>query len=82
MAGKITINTERCKGCGLCVKVCPNDCIVISEKSNKNGFFPAESKNEKCTGCAVCAIICPETIIEVRREETEKNKPGLTKGKK
>jgi len=86
MAGKITINTERCKGCGLCVKVCPNSCIIISKQSNKNGFFPAETTNGKCTGCAVCAIICPETIIEVQRNtstaETGKNMPGLSKGEK
>lgn len=90
MAGKIKINTERCKGCGLCVEVCPNNCIVISKKSNKNGFFPAETNDGKCTGCAICAIICPDTIIEVLRdtdvavesEQAEKKMPGLAKGKK
>ncbi|MHC4286411.1 MAG: 4Fe-4S binding protein, partial [Planctomycetota bacterium] len=40
MAGKIIINTERCKGCGLCVAVCPKISIIISKKSNKSGYFP------------------------------------------
>lgn len=69
MAGKIIIDTERCKGCGLCVASCPKDCIVISEKSNKNGYFPAETNNSSCTGCAMCAVICPEAIIEVQRDD-------------
>ena len=69
MAGKIIINTERCKGCGLCVAVCPKGCIVISRQSNKSGYFPAEASNAECTGCALCAIICPEVVIEVFREE-------------
>ena len=69
MAGKIIIDTERCKGCGLCVTACPKDCITISEKSNKNGYFPAETNNSSCTGCAMCAVICPEAIIEVQRDD-------------
>jgi len=69
MAGKITIDTERCKGCGLCVTVCPQNSIVISKQSNKNGYFPALATNNSCTGCAMCAIVCPEAIIEVHRSE-------------
>ena len=85
MAGKIIINTERCKGCGLCVTVCPKGSIVISKKSNKSGYFPAESSNTQCTGCALCAIVCPEVVIEVFREEdvltdsNNKRKPELIK---
>jgi 2-oxoglutarate ferredoxin oxidoreductase subunit delta len=88
MAGKIIINTERCKGCGLCVIVCPKSCIIISRQSNKSGYFPAEATNAECTGCALCAIICPEVVIEVFREEDvaadkpdKKSKPGLIKEK-
>jgi 2-oxoglutarate ferredoxin oxidoreductase subunit delta len=70
MAAKIVINTERCKGCGLCVKVCPRNTIVISEQSNKGGYFPAVAKADGCTGCAMCAIICPEAIIEVYKDSS------------
>ena len=88
MAGKIIISTERCKGCGLCVVVCPKNSIAISEKSNKKGYFPARANNKNCSGCTMCAVICPEAVIEVYRESTikiididtnKKGKPTLTK---
>jgi 2-oxoglutarate ferredoxin oxidoreductase subunit delta len=72
MAGKIIIDIERCKGCGLCVAVCPKNGIAISKKSNKSGYFPAEAINVDCTGCAVCALVCPDVAIEVRRDGSDK----------
>ena len=71
MTNKVIINTERCKGCGLCVTVCPKSCIAISSRSNKKGYFPAEIVSGDCSACAMCAIVCSETIIEVYREAEE-----------
>jgi len=67
--GTIKIDTERCKGCGLCVEACPKNVIAISKHSNKNGYFPAEVVDIiDCFGCAFCAIICPDVAIEVYRD--------------
>jgi 2-oxoglutarate ferredoxin oxidoreductase subunit delta len=89
MAGKITIDTQRCKGCGLCVVVCPTHGIVISTTSNKIGYFPAEANNTDCTSCCFCAIICPDAAIKVFRENktvaaksNKKGKPGLIRHNK
>lgn len=81
MAAKITINAERCKSCGLCVAICPKDCITISKESNKNGYFPAVLSKNDCAGCCQCAIVCPEAIIEVCREQMERTPIATVPGK-
>ena len=81
MSGRIKIDSERCKGCGLCVKVCPKGSIAISDKSNEKGYFPAEFVGPACTGCAMCAIICPDAVIEVY-SENETNIVELPPGKR
>ena len=34
MAYEHTVDSERCKGCGLCVDVCPKDVLEISGRVN------------------------------------------------
>ncbi len=82
MAGKIVIDMERCKGCGLCIGVCPKKNIALAPDSNKNGYFPAQAQDLECTACTRCAVICPEGIIEVVLEEPEKIRIVATAAKK
>jgi 2-oxoglutarate ferredoxin oxidoreductase subunit delta len=56
------------------VVVCPKDSIIISDKSNTRGYFPARPAGSECTGCAMCAIICPDAVIEVQRDDSDKIK--------
>ncbi|MBN2212087.1 MAG: ferredoxin family protein [Sedimentisphaerales bacterium] len=70
LTAHIKINSERCKGCGLCVWVCPQKSIAIDKISNNMGYFPACTDDVGCTGCAMCALICPEAAIEVYRDNT------------
>lgn len=70
MKGKIILDKELCKGCTYCVDACPLGVIVIENRLNKKGIFPASvSHIEKCNGCTMCAQICPEIAIEVFKEE-------------
>ncbi len=69
MKGRIAIDTELCKGCGLCIEFCPKKVIVVSVQLNAKGYAPAQCReNAGCTGCATCATMCPEAAIEVYRE--------------
>lgn len=70
--GKIEIDRERCKGCELCISVCPKKRIGVSKGLNQKGYYPAEfcpaEGKEACTGCTLCAVICPDLAIEVYRD--------------
>jgi 2-oxoglutarate ferredoxin oxidoreductase subunit delta len=82
MAGKIIIDSERCKGCTLCVTVCPHNVITISEKANSKGYFPAQSTGPNCTGCANCAVVCPDCAIDVFRDDAKSNIKSVGPAKK
>ncbi len=63
---KITINKERCKGCELCVAICPQKIISVSRGVNKKGLRYVEiTDKDKCTGCGMCFIMCPDCAIEI-----------------
>ena len=66
---KTTIQTERCKGCGLCTTVCPRKILELdTEHLNAKGYTPARVTDmEKCIGCAICATMCPDVAITVER---------------
>ncbi len=69
MAGKVTFDRERCKGCELCVLVCPKHIVAIDKAAtNRKGYHPATVTDmSACTGCASCARMCPDSIITVER---------------
>ena len=66
---KVTFREDRCKGCKLCVSVCPKKIVIIREdKLNAKGFHPAGvDEMDKCIGCASCATMCPDCVITVER---------------
>ena len=36
--GAIVVDTERCKGCNLCVVACPLDVIALNKEVNMKGY--------------------------------------------
>jgi 2-oxoglutarate ferredoxin oxidoreductase subunit delta len=58
--GNVKINTEECKGCGLCVDSCPPKCLSLTMEMNIYGAHPAAYAGEGCTGCGICFYCCPE----------------------
>jgi len=64
----IVINTDKCKGCLLCIDVCPQNVIAVANYLNGAGIRVAQnSNNGKCTACRQCAVVCPDVAIEVYR---------------
>jgi 2-oxoglutarate ferredoxin oxidoreductase subunit delta len=69
---KIIIDTERCKGCYLCIEVCPKGCIEHGSLPNASGYYPVHPVVDgKCTACTLCATVCPDVAIMVIRSVDE-----------
>lgn len=60
----VEVTDAWCKGCDICVRVCPEDCLRL----DGDGIVRAV-REERCTGCLLCEVLCPDFAIAVRREE-------------
>lgn len=69
--GRVKFKEERCKGCELCVSVCPVKILKLHDTNiNSKGYHPAcVIEEDKCIGCASCALMCPDGAIRVYIEE-------------
>jgi len=56
---KIAIIPRYCKGCDICVKVCPADVLDMKD------FKACVVNLEACTECLLCEVSCPDFAIEV-----------------
>ncbi|MCL2491189.1 MAG: ferredoxin family protein [Coriobacteriia bacterium] len=67
MAAQIIVSETYCKGCGLCVEVCPQKIMKLDEDTlSAKGYHPAMcSDPDECTVCLSCATICPDVAITV-----------------
>ncbi len=67
--GRILIEEDRCKGCGLCIEPCPVDILALDEsRTNKKGYTPLYVTDpEQCIACSFCAMMCPDNVITVER---------------
>lgn len=65
----VKFNRDKCKGCELCVSVCPKKILEIDKVNiNSKGYHPAgviPDKQGDCIGCTNCAVICPDCVISV-----------------
>lgn len=73
-SGRIVVDERYCKGCELCMAVCPFQLIEMSIHYNARGYKSATlaDPDRQCTGCMLCAMICPDAAITVFRERKTK----------
>jgi len=70
--GAVVVDNEGCKGCGLCVKACPEDVLRLNREVNSRGYHYSFMENpEQCIGCANCGVVCPDTCITIYRMKIE-----------
>ncbi len=68
MKGRVEVDTDLCKGCGLCVYFCPKSVLDLTGEVNSKGYRTAKKGNPaSCTGCAICAHVCPDIALVVWR---------------
>ena len=66
----VQINKDACKGCGICIAMCPVKILVFSDELNSRGVhFPRITDEEKCTECENCMIYCPDFAMVVIKNE-------------
>ena len=66
--GAIVVDTEKCKGCSVCIPTCPTDVIQLADDVNRKGYHFLYMENpEECIACKNCAIVCPDGVISVYR---------------
>ena len=67
---KVNIDFSRCKGCYLCVSVCPKAVLAPSSELGAKGFEIVQIVNgEACIGCGACYKMCPDYCIEIRDQK-------------
>ncbi len=60
---EITIDNDKCTGCGECVDICPAEVLELEKEKC------VAANIEECLGCESCVETCPESAITLSGEE-------------
>jgi len=68
---EIVINREWCKGCSICVKLCPKQVLELDKVEKATVMRP-----EDCIVCKLCELRCPDlaiTVLTTQEGDNEQN---------
>ncbi len=61
---EVLVNNSWCKGCSLCIHICPKKVLDLDEVRQK----AVAARQADCIGCRQCENICPDLAITVKEE--------------
>lgn len=80
---EIAINRDWCKGCTICVEVCPHQVLEVDQESFDHGFHPVvAARPEDCTVCRQCELLCPDLAITVTDAGAKPSEAGTPENKR
>jgi len=59
MAWRVSVDSEKCIGCGECVDVCPVEVYELQDGKS------VPVNEEECLGCESCVEVCEQDAITV-----------------
>ncbi len=75
----ITVNEDWCKGCHICVQVCPRHVLEVDQQAYLRGFHPVRvARPEDCTACQQCELLCPDLAIMVQDTQSHIQDAGTS----
>ena len=57
---QIKLNPKLCKGCGICVGLCPKEVFDTDIEGR-----PIAARMDACIGCKLCVLRCPDFALEM-----------------
>jgi ferredoxin len=64
--GKVTLDSSKCTGCGLCALECTTGALVFSP-GDKVDVYQLLFKHGLCIVCDQCVEVCPEQCLHLER---------------
>jgi hydrogenase-4 component H len=61
--GRVTVDTERCVGCGGCADVCPARCVLVTDLSSRRRVIRRHL--DRCLLCGRCEEACAYDAVHV-----------------
>lgn len=66
----LTVVSVYCKGCGLCVDICPTGTLQLEDNhESKFGTSVRVDAPDYCIGCGMCELRCPDFAIFVNYDD-------------
>ncbi|MCX8083317.1 MAG: ferredoxin III, nif-specific [Calditerrivibrio sp.] len=66
----ISLDKQKCIGCGRCFKACPQNVFELVEDEDEGRSYMTLGNDGNCIGCMACNKACPKGCLTFARIET------------